>query len=80
MKNQKPKLSFGIDGINNRIVKECYTELSKPMMIIINKYIESSQVQKLYKKLESSHFTKKEKRMNAATTVQLVYYQHSQKY
>ena len=49
-KNQKPKLSCGIDGINNRIVKECHKELSKPIMIIINKSIESSMVPKLYKK------------------------------
>ena len=35
IKNQKPKLSCGIDGINNRIVKECYNELAKSMMIII---------------------------------------------
>ena len=26
MKNQKPKLLCGIDGINNRIVKECFKE------------------------------------------------------
>lgn len=40
IKNQKPKLSCGIDGINNRIVKECHKEFALPMTIIINKSIE----------------------------------------
>ena len=69
-KNQKPKISCGIDDTNNRIVKECYKELSKPIMIIINKPIESTKVPKLYKKLESSHFIRKEKPMKVAITDQ----------
>jgi hypothetical protein len=50
MKRQMPKLSTGIDDINNKIVKTCWEELSKPMTIIVNKSIEQSYVPALHKK------------------------------
>ena len=33
MKSQQPKLSCGVDTINNKIVKKCCAELTKPMTI-----------------------------------------------
>ena len=36
MKLQRPKLSCGLDTINNKVVKSCATELAKPMTHIIN--------------------------------------------
>ena len=39
LKNQLPKLSCGLDIINNKVVKTCHQELAKPMMFIINKSI-----------------------------------------
>lgn len=44
MKAQKPKLSCGLDTINNRIVKQCSEELAVPMSIIINKSIREGKV------------------------------------
>ena len=35
MKGQQPKLSCGIDTINNKVVKTCSRELAQPMTIII---------------------------------------------
>jgi hypothetical protein len=49
MKQQKPKLSCGLDGINNKLVKTCHEQLAEPMTIIINKSIESGIVPKVYK-------------------------------
>ena len=49
MKNQKPKLSCGIDTINNKIVKLCNKELAKPMTIIINKSIDQGKVAAVFK-------------------------------
>ena len=49
MAGQKPKQSCCIDTINNKVVKLCNEELSKPMMIIINKSIVNSQVPDLFK-------------------------------
>ena len=46
MKNQKSKLSCGLDTINNKI---CHEELSEPMTIIINKSMESNYVPSLFK-------------------------------
>ena len=37
MKKQQPKMSCGIDTINNKIVKTCHKELMKPMTLVINK-------------------------------------------
>ena len=39
MKKQQPKMSCGIDTINNKIVKTCHKELMKPMTLVINKSI-----------------------------------------
>jgi len=49
MKGQMPKLSTGIDEINNKIIKTCWEELKKPMTIIVNKSIEQSIVPALHK-------------------------------
>ena len=49
MKKQKPKLSCGLDGINNKLVKTCHEELAKPMRIIINKSIDTGIVPQAYK-------------------------------
>ena len=49
MAGQKPKLSCGIDTINNKVINLCHKELAEPMMIIINKSIASSQVPDLFK-------------------------------
>ena len=39
MKNQQPKMSCGIDTINNKVVKHCHKELAEPMTMVINKSI-----------------------------------------
>ena len=49
MRNQKPKLSCGVDTINNKIVKLCHEELGEPMTIIINKSLASGTVPAKYK-------------------------------
>ena len=36
IKKQQPKLSCGIDTINNKIVKTSFAQLAKPMTYIIN--------------------------------------------
>ena len=48
MKNQKPKLSCGLDTINKKLVKICHEELSEPKTIIINKSMESNYVPSLF--------------------------------
>ena len=50
MKNQQPKMSTGIDSINNKIVKVCHEQLSYPMTLVINKSIEEQIVPTAYKK------------------------------
>ena len=40
MRQQRPKLSCGIDTINNKIVKSSSIALAKPMTTVINKSIE----------------------------------------
>ena len=49
MKSQQPKLSCGVDTINNKLVKKCCTELTKPMTIIINLSIKLGIVPQLHK-------------------------------
>ena len=49
MKKQQPKLSTGVDQINNKIVKHCHIELAKPMTHIINLSIKQGKVPLLYK-------------------------------
>ena len=49
MKNQQPKMSCGIDTINNKVVKTCFKELAKPMTLVINKSIKECYVPQLYK-------------------------------
>ena len=49
MKHQQPKLSCGVDQINNKLVKTCHRELTIPMTKIINKKIEESYVPTIYK-------------------------------
>ena len=49
MKKQQPKLSTGIDQINNKIVKLCHKELAKPMTHIINTSIRTGKVPLIYK-------------------------------
>ena len=49
MKKQQPKLSTGIDQINNKIVKQCHIELAKPMTYIINLSIKQGKVPLLFK-------------------------------
>ena len=49
MKHQQPKLSCGVDQINNKLVKTCHRELTIPMTKIINKSIEESYVPTIYK-------------------------------
>ena len=44
LKGQQPKLSCGIDTINNKLVTKCYKELTEPMTIIINKSIAEGKV------------------------------------
>ena len=49
MKRQQPKMSCGIDTINNKVVKTCYKELAKPMTLVINKSISECYVPQVYK-------------------------------
>ena len=49
MKSQQPKLSCGVDTINNKIVKKCCAELTKPMTKIINLSIKQGIVPQLHK-------------------------------
>lgn len=49
MSAQQPKLSCGIDSINNKLVKNFHKELANPMTKIINKSIQESKVPKMYK-------------------------------
>ena len=49
MKQQQPKLSCGLDTINNRIVKTASSELAVPMSIIVNKSIAEGVVPSIYK-------------------------------
>jgi len=49
MKHQQPKLSCGVDTINNKIVKQCHKELTEPMTIVINKSIQESRVAPAFK-------------------------------
>ena len=49
MQKQQPKLSCGIDTINNKLVKTCHEQLAKPMTIVINKSITDSTVPLNYK-------------------------------
>ena len=49
MRHQQPKLSCGIDTINNRIVKSSSIALAKPMTIVINKSIEEQKVSSVFK-------------------------------
>jgi exonuclease III len=50
MAAQKPKLSCGIDTINNKLVKSCCKGLSVPMTEIINRSIQDGCVPLTYKK------------------------------
>lgn len=50
MQKQQPKLSCGIDTINNKLVKTCHEQLATPMTIIINKSIQENKVPSAYKK------------------------------
>ena len=50
MKNQQPKLSCGVDNINNKIVKLCHKELAEPMTMIINLSIRTGRVPLAYKR------------------------------
>jgi hypothetical protein len=49
MKNQRPKLSHGVDTINNRMVKECAASLSAPMTMIINQSMAEGKVPSAFK-------------------------------
>ena len=49
MKKQKPKLSAGIDSINNKIVKQCHEHLASIMTNIINHSIRTSTVPNIHK-------------------------------
>ena len=49
MKNQQPKLSHGLDTINNRMVKECAESLSVPMTMIINESLTKGEVPLAFK-------------------------------
>ena len=49
MKRQQPKMSCGIDTINNKVVKTCFKELAKPMTLVINKSIKECYVPQVYK-------------------------------
>ena len=52
LKGQQPKLSCGVDTINNKLVTKCYKELTEPMTIIINKSIAEGKVPAIHKKQE----------------------------
>ena len=49
MKNQQPKISCGINTIDNKVVKTCHQELEIPMTRIIYKSILEGKVPQLYK-------------------------------
>ena len=49
MKSQWPKLSCGLDSINNKVVKICVTELAKPMTHIINLSIQTGCMPRAFK-------------------------------
>ena len=49
MKKQQPKMSCGIDSINNKIVKVASKELAYPMTLIVNKSIREGCVPAIYK-------------------------------
>ena len=49
MKKQQPKLSCGVDTINNKLVKHCCKELALPMALIIDLSIEEATVPKKLK-------------------------------
>ena len=49
MKKQQPKLSCGVDTINNKLVKHCCKELALPMALIIDLSIEEAVVPKKLK-------------------------------
>ena len=49
MQNQKPKLSCGLDTINNKVVKICSKELAEPMTIVIGKSIREASVPQQFK-------------------------------
>ena len=49
MERQQPKLSCGIDTINNRLVKHCCKELAEPMALVIDLSIEEAIVPKKLK-------------------------------
>ena len=49
MRKQKPKLSCGLDTINNKIVKTSHIQLAEPMTYIINRSIETGIVPSIYK-------------------------------
>ena len=80
IRNQKPKLSCGIDTINNKIVKLCCRELAKPMTMIINKSIDEGKVAAAFKVARIIPLYKRNQRMSSATTDQSAYSQLSPKY
>ena len=49
LKQQQPKLSCGLDTINNKIIKTACQQLAVPMTYIVNKSIEEGIVTSLYK-------------------------------
>ena len=49
MKQQQPKLSCGLDTINNKIVKTACQQFAVPMAYIVNKSIEKGVVPSIYK-------------------------------
>ena len=48
MSKQQPKLSCGLDTINNKVVKICSKELAIPMAIIIGHSIEEGYVPPIF--------------------------------
>ena len=50
MFNQRPKLSCGLDSINNKIVKTCHKAIMIPMTYIINKSIKEGRFPSIFKK------------------------------
>ena len=49
MRKQQPKLSCGLDTINNKIVKTSHIQLAEPMTYIINRSVETGIVPSIYK-------------------------------
>ena len=80
MKGQQPKLSCGIDTINNKVVKCSSRELAQPMTVIINKSIRESKVPLIYKQARIIPLYKKVPQMTAEITGQLACSQLCQKY